>query len=101
MEAVKKLAEDQGGGERPKHSLDRVIDQPMLAVIFIERMHCLSLRKRHKSPDTRRLLKGDCVYPLANARASWLTASWCFSLLISAKLRAISSCIRWRSVICR
>jgi len=43
MEAVEKLAEDQGGGERPKHSLDRVIDQPMLAVIFIERMHCLSL----------------------------------------------------------
>ena len=52
MEAVEKLAEDQGGGELPKHSLDRVIDQPMLAVIFIERMHCLSLRKRHKSPDT-------------------------------------------------
>src|SRR5579884_3771662 len=31
---------------------------------------------------------------LARARASWLTASWCFSFWISAKLRAISSSMR-------
>src|SRR5262252_5881673 len=38
---------------------------------------------------------------LASARASWLTASWCFSFLISAKLRATSSSMRWCGVICR
>jgi hypothetical protein len=40
-------------------------------------------------------------YRLASARASWLIASWWFSFLISAKLRAILSSIRWCGVICR
>jgi len=45
---AEKLAEDEGGGERPKHSLDRVIDQPMLADIFVEQMHCLSPQAAQK-----------------------------------------------------
>jgi hypothetical protein len=51
----------------------------------------------HGAPPPSRgcVYRGGLRYPLANARASWLTASRCFSFRISPKLRAISSCIRW------
>jgi hypothetical protein len=44
-----------------------------------------------KGPSRGRVCRERLRYLLANARASWLTASLCFSFRISAKLRAISS----------
>src|SRR5215472_5919066 len=59
-----------GRGRAPK-AFARSRYRPAHACRYLHRANALSLslRKRHKSPDTRRLLKGDCVYPLANARA--------------------------------
>ena len=61
-------------------------------------------RRLHRRPFhiTRRLSGGKVLDQRpARTRASWLTASWCFSLRISAKLRAISSNMRWCGVVCR